>query len=494
MAENIVLSLQNITKIYPGVVALDDVSIDFREGEVHCLVGENGAGKSTFIKTLSGAIEPDKGTISINGNTYNAMTPHLSRELGVEVIYQEFNLAEHMSVAENVFLGHEIKKNGLVDMNKINEETQKVFDQMQVRVDPKAIVSSLSVSYMQFVEIAKAISKNAKVLVMDEPTAPLTEDEVDKLLNLVKLLKAQGVTVIYISHRLQEIFRIGDRFTVLRDGQKIVTGNVADTSMDELITYMVGRQLKKEFPKRNFEIGEVVLEAKNIYSEKVNNVSIKVCKGEILGLGGLVGAGRTEVARAIFGADLLYSGEFFMEGKKVRINSPKDAIKLGIGFVTEDRKRQGLILSHSICFNTSLPILKKISNGLIVDKVKEREITEKERADLSIKTPSIDVLANSLSGGNQQKVVLAKWLASDCKVLIMDEPTRGIDVAAKQEIYKLMNELAEKGIAIIMISSEMEELLGMADRVIVMHEGNQIAEVPKEQFSQELIMKYASNE
>lgn len=494
MAEKIVLSLKNITKTYPGVVALDDVSIDFREGEVHCLVGENGAGKSTFIKTVSGAIEPDSGSISIHGNTYNAMIPHLSRSLGIEVIYQEFNLAEHMSVAENVFLGQENKKNGMVDFAKIHAETKKVFDRMQVHVDPKAIVSSLSVSYMQFVEIAKSISKNAKILIMDEPTAPLTEDDVDKLLDIVQILKQQGVTVIYISHRLQEIFRIGDRFTVLRDGRKIVTGNVADTSMDELITYMVGRELKKEFPPRDFEIGDVVLEAKNIYSEKVNNVSLKVHKGEVLGLGGLVGAGRTEVARAIFGADLRYAGEIFFEGKKVKINSPTDAIKLGIGFVTEDRKRQGLVLEHSIKFNTSLSILKNISKMLVVNKQKEKEIAEKEREDLNIKTPSVEVLANSLSGGNQQKVVLAKWLATNCKVLIMDEPTRGIDVAAKQEIYKLMNDLAKQGIAIIMISSEMEELLGMADRVIVMHEGNQIAEVDKADFSQELIMKFASNE
>lgn len=494
MSDNIVLSLKNITKIYPGVVALDDVSIDFHAGEVHCLVGENGAGKSTFIKTVSGAIEPDQGTISIFGNTYNAMTPALSRSLGIEVIYQEFNLAEHMSVAENVFLGQQVRKNGLVDMKTVVAKTQEVFDRMMVKVDPKAIVSTLAVSYMQFVEIAKAISKNSKILILDEPTAPLTEDEVDKLLDLVTLLKSQGVAIIYISHRLQEIFRIGDRFTVLRDGKKIVTGKVAETNMDQLIAYMVGRELKKEFPKREFPIGDVVLEANHIYSEKVNDVSISVHRGEILGLGGLVGAGRTEVARAIFGADLLYSGEIRLDGQPVRINKPTDAIRYGIGFVTEDRKRQGLVLDHSILFNISLPILKKISKSLIVDKKKEKEIAELEKGNLNIKTPSLDVLANSLSGGNQQKVVLAKWLAADCKVLIMDEPTRGIDVAAKQEIYKLMNDLASRGIAIIMISSEMEELLGMADRIVVMHEGNQIAEVPKEDFSQELIMKYASNE
>lgn len=492
MEGEIVLSLKNITKIYPGVVALNDVSIDFRKGEVHCLVGENGAGKSTFIKVISGAIEPDNGIIDVNGHAYNAMTPHLSRSLGIEVIYQEFNLAEDLTVAENVFLGQEVRKNGLPDMNTIYAKAKNVFERMQVCVDPKAIVSHLSVSYMQFVEIAKAISKEAKILIMDEPTAPLTEDEVDKLLDLVRLLKNSGVTIIYISHRMNEIFRIGDRFTVLRDGEKIITGEVKNTSNDQLITYMVGRKLKNDYPRRSVETGDVVLEARNIYSEKVHGVSFKVRKGEILGIGGLVGAGRTEVVRAVFGADLLYAGEVLFEGKPVYIKHPKDAIKLGIGFVTEDRKRQGLILSQSINFNISLPILKRISKGYIVDKREEVHCAEKQRDMLNIKTPSLSVLTNSLSGGNQQKVVLAKWLASNCKVIFMDEPTRGIDVASKQEIYKLMNTLAESGIAIVMISSEMEELLGMSDRLIVMREGNQVAELNKEQFSQELVMKYAS--
>ncbi len=492
MAENMVLSLNNITKKYPGVVALDDVSIDFRQGEIHCIVGENGAGKSTFIKTISGAIEPDNGSIDLWGNNYNTMTPQLSRSLGVEVIYQEFNLAEHLTVAENVYLGREMKKHGLVDMKAICESTSKVFEYMQVKVKPDAIVSDLTVSYMQFVEIAKAISKDAKILIMDEPTAPLTEDEVDKLLNLVLRLKEQGMTVIYISHRLNEIFRIGDRFTVLRDGQKIITGNVKDTTMDELIAYMVGREMKNEYPQRNHKLGDYVLEANNLYSEKVHNVSLKVREGEILGVGGLVGAGRTELARAIFGADLLYSGEILFQGKTVHIRKPSDAVRLGIGFVTEDRKRQGLLLQHSICFNIALPILTKLSKFLVVDKKREQACAQVQREALNIKTPHLEAVANSLSGGNQQKVVLAKWLATECKVLFMDEPTRGIDVAAKQEIYKLMNQLTGQGIAIVMISSEMEELLGMSDRLLIMHEGSQVGELDKSEFSQELVMKYAS--
>lgn len=492
MAEKVILSLRNITKKYPGVVALDDVSIDFRQGEIHCIVGENGAGKSTFIKTISGAIEPDEGSIAFGNKTYNTMTPQLSRSLGVEVIYQEFNLAEHLTVAENVYLGREVRKHGLVDKKAICENTSKVFERMQVKVNPNAIVSDLTVSYMQFVEIAKAISKDAKVLIMDEPTAPLTEDEVDKLLDLVLRLKEQGVTIIYISHRLNEIFRIGDRFTVLRDGQKIITGDVKKTTMDELITYMVGREMKNDYPKRDHELGDCILEARNIYSEKVHNVSLKVRAGEILGIGGLVGAGRTELARAIFGADLLYAGEILVEGKKVKIRKPSDAVRLGIGFVTEDRKRQGLLLQHSICFNISLPILPGLSSALVVDKKQEHKCALEQKEVLHIKTPDLEVIANSLSGGNQQKVVLAKWLATKCKVLFMDEPTRGIDVAAKQEIYKVMNELTRNGIAIVMISSEMEELLGMSDRLMIMHEGRQVGELEKSEFNQELVMKYAS--
>ncbi len=364
---------------------------------------------------------------------------------------------------------------------------------MQVRIDPQATISNLSVSYMQFVEIAKAISMKTKILIMDEPTAPLTEDEVDKLLELVERLKQQGVTIIYISHRLNEIFRIGDRYTVMRDGRKIVTGEVRKITMDVLISHMVGREMKSDYPQRNHAPGEIALEARHIHSEKIHDVSFHVRKGEVLGIGGLVGAGRTEVVRAIFGADLLYAGEILFQGKPVVIKKPSDAVRLGIGFVTEDRKRQGLLLDHSICFNITLPILRKLSRFHVVNRKKEVKCAQQQKDALHIKTPSLVLQTNSLSGGNQQKVVLAKWLAADCEVIIMDEPTRGIDVSARQEIYKLMNKLTEQGIAIVMISSEMEELLGMSDRLLIMHEGYQVAELDKKQFNQELVMKYASN-
>lgn len=490
--EKVVLSLKNISKKYPGVQALDDVSVDFYEGEIHCIIGENGAGKSTFIKMISGANEPDSGTIEFMGKVYNAMTPKLSRDLGIEVVYQEFNLAEDLSVAENVFLGNEIRKNGMADRKTIEKKAAEVFEKMNVHVDCKKAVKDLTVSYMQFVEIAKALSRNTKVLILDEPTAPLTEDEVDKLLDMVVDLKKQGYTIIYISHRLNELFRIGDRVTVLRDGKKIITDDIKNMDTDMLIAYMVGREMSFEYPKRTHEIGDVVFEAKNIVADKVFDISFFVRAGEILGIGGLVGAGRTELLRAIYGADLMHGGHVYLNGQEIRINHPKDAVEYGMGFVTEDRKRQGLLLEDSICANISLPILKKLSHMGVVDRKKEQEIAEKQKGSLRIKTPSLEVAANSLSGGNQQKVVLAKWLAADCKVIFMDEPTRGVDVGAKQEIYKLMNDLAARGIAIVLVSSEMEELLGMSERLLVLHEGNMMKELTKDEFSQETVMQYAS--
>ena len=490
--EEVVLSLKNISKKYPGVQALDDVSIDFYAGEVHCIIGENGAGKSTFIKMISGANEPDSGTIGFMGHTYNAMTPKLSKELGIEVVYQEFNLAEDLSVAENIFLGEEIRKYGFADLKTAEKKTMEVFKKMKVEMDCKKIVSDLSVSYMQFVEIAKALSKDIKILILDEPTAPLTEDEVDKLLHLVLDLKKQGYTIIYISHRLNEMYRIGDRVTVLRDGKKIITDDLKNVDTDKLITYMVGRELSFEYPARTKRIGDIVFEAKNIMSEKVQDISFEVREGEILGIGGLVGAGRTELIRSVFGVDLLYSGDTYLNGKKITIRHPNDAVRFGLGFVTEDRKHQGLLLEDSICTNISLAILKKLSKYGFINKEKEQKCAEQQRDALNIKTPSIFTNANSLSGGNQQKVVLGKWLAADCKVIFMDEPTRGVDVGAKQEIYKLMNELTEQNIAIVLISSEMEELLGMSDRLIILHEGSMMKELKKPEFSQETVLQYAS--
>ena len=490
--KKVVLSLRNISKQYPGVQALDNVSIDFMEGEVHCLVGENGAGKSTFIKMISGADQPDSGVISFEGKEYNAMTPKLSKDLGIEVVYQEFNLAEDLTVAENMYLGEQHADSKLFNLKKLKKRADEVFKKMNIEIDTGEIVKYLTVSYMQFVEIGKALAKDIKVLILDEPTAPLTEDEVDKLLDIVMELKKKRYVIIYISHRLPELFKIGDRITVLRDGKLITTGPIEDFDTPKLIKAMVGRELSYEYPEKSGKVGDVIFEAKNIYSEKVQNISFKVRAGEILGIGGLVGAGRTELLRAIYGADLRYAGEIYLEGKKVKINRPEDAVKLGIGFVTEDRKRQGLLLDYSICYNTSLPILKRISNLGVINKIKERKIATKEWEDLRIKAPSIDTKASTLSGGNQQKIVLAKWLAADCKVIFMDEPTRGVDVGAKQEIYKLLAELAETGIAIVIVSSEMEELLGMSDRILILHEGVSAGEISKGEFSQEIVMQYSS--
>ncbi|TCS78086.1 monosaccharide ABC transporter ATP-binding protein (CUT2 family) [Muricomes intestini] len=493
MAGNdVILSLKHISKSYPGVQALDDVSIDFYKGEIHCIIGENGAGKSTFIKMASGANEPDSGTIEFEGCVYNTMSPKLSKELGIEVVYQEFNLAEDLSVAENMYLGNRLDKCGVFQAKTVEKRAAEVFERIKVNIDCKKAVKDLSVSYMQFVEIAKALAKNLKVLILDEPTAPLTEDEVDKLLDVVLDLKEQGYTIIYISHRLPELFRIGDRVTVLRDGKKIITEDMKNMDTDKLITYMVGRKMSFEYPKRNHEIGEVIFEAQHVTSDKVNNISFKVRAGEILGIGGLVGAGRTELLRAIFGADIMLSGAVYLKGEKLEIRHPADAVAKGMGFVTEDRKRQGLLLEDSICHNISLAILKKISRLGVVDIKREQKYAEKEKDLLRIKTPTLEAPANSLSGGNQQKVVLAKWLAADCRIIFMDEPTRGVDVGAKQEIYKLMNELAEQGIAIVIVSSEMEELMGMSERIMVMHEGKSTGELRKSEFSEETVMQYAS--
>lgn len=490
MDKKVVLSLRNISKAYPGVQALDDVSIDFREGEVHCIIGENGAGKSTFIKMISGANVPDEGCIEYMDTVYSAMTPALSKELGICVVYQELNLAEDLSVAENLYLGQ--KKSRFFNAKEFEEDAQKVFDEMGVHIDCAARVEDLSVSYMQFVEIAKSISGNGRVIIFDEPTAPLTEDEVDKLLDLISDLKKKNYVIIYISHRLQELFRIGDRVTVLRDGKKIITDDMANVDQAKLIAYMVGREMSFEYPKREHQLGDVVLEAKGITNSKVHNVSFQVRAGEILGIGGLVGAGRSELLRAVYGADLKDAGEIYLCGRQVSINSPVEAVKLGIGFVTEDRKRTGLLLEDSIIQNISLAILKRISKSFVIDQKQEKEIAAKQIDDLHIKTPSGDNAAKSLSGGNQQKVVLGKWLAADCKVLFMDEPTRGVDVGAKQEIYRLMNELARQGIAIVMVSSEMEELLGMSERVIVLHEGSKTGELFREEFNQEAVLTLAS--
>ena len=493
MADNI-LTLKNVTKRYPGVVALSDVSIEVRRGEVLALIGENGAGKSPMIKTITGAIQPDEGVITFEGQGYKALNPTLTRDLGIAAIYQEFTLAPTLTVAENIFMGQKVNEGPVRNTKLLFEKAQQVLDRFGVDINPRSLVRDLTVAYKQLVEIAKAIAKNAKLIIMDEPTAPLTDDEVDILMKIVHELKAEGISIIFISHRLDELYRVADRVTVMRDGEVIITKEVSALSKADLIYYMVGRELKESFPARSITYGDVALEVKGLTGNGVAPISFSVRRGEVVGLAGLVGAGRTELARLIFGADPKDGGEIFVDGKKVEIRSPRDAVDHGIGYVSEDRKQSGVLLRMPISKNITLPILKRISHLGVVDTKKEAEVVKKQIGDMSIRTPSPEQLAGNLSGGNQQKVVLGKWLASNSKILILDEPTRGIDVGAKQEIYKLINKLAEEGLAVIVISSEMEEVLGLTDRMLILYEGQFMAELKKEDYSQERVLQFASGE
>ena len=494
MEERNILELKHISKQYTGVKALDDVSISFRRGEVHALMGEIGAGKSTLIKTLSGAIQPNDGEIVFEGTTYTHMEPHQAMELGIHVIYQEFNMMPELSVAENIFMGQQLGGGVLFNKSITEERAQKILDGMHVKINAKETVKNLSVANMQLVEIAKALTRDVKVLVMDEPTAPLTDAEVETLFEIVQMLKSKGVTIIYISHRIAEVFQISDRVSVLRDGRFIKTVMTNDVDRDELIRLMVGREVSDTYPKRDFAPGEVVLELRDVCGNGVENVSFAVRSGEIFGLSGLVGAGRTETMRMIFGADPIDSGEVLLNGQPVHPKHPAEAVKLGIGLIPEDRKQQGLLLDLPIFTNISMATMRDISHFTVVNSRAEKENVNRLVEAVTIKTPSIAQLVRNLSGDNQQKVVLAKWLAANCKVLIFDEPTRGIDVGARHEIYKLMNELCRQGIAIVMISSDMEEILGMSDRIMVLCEGHQAGILEREAFSQETILSLASGQ
>ena len=494
MEERNILELKHISKQYTGVKALDDVSISFRRGEVHALMGENGAGKSTLIKTLSGAIQPNDGEIVFEGTTYTHMEPHQAMELGIHVIYQEFNMMPELSVAENIFMGQQLGGGVLFNKSITEERAQKILDGMHVKINARETVKNLSVANMQLVEIAKALTRDVKVLVMDEPTAPLTDAEVETLFEIVQMLKSKGVTIIYISHRIAEVFQISDRVSVLRDGRFIKTVMTNEVDRDELIRLMVGREVSDTYPKRDFTPGEVVLELRDVCGNGVENVSFAVRSGEIFGLSGLVGAGRTETMRMIFGADPIDSGEVLLNGQPVHPKHPAEAVKLGIGLIPEDRKQQGLLLDLPIFTNISMATMRDVSRFTVVNSRAEKENVNRLVEAVTIKTPSIVQLVRNLSGGNQQKVVLAKWLAANCKVLIFDEPTRGIDVGARHEIYKLMNELCRQGIAIVMISSDMEEILGMSDRIMVLCEGHQAGILEREAFSQETILSLASGQ
>lgn len=491
--EKTILKIEGLCKYYPGVKAIDGLTMEFREGEVHALLGENGAGKSTLIKCIAGAIRPDAGTIEIDGEKFSHLLPQQAKDLGVQVIYQEFNLVPQMSCAENVFLNERTSKLIVNDRERA-QRAKKIFDDLGVNVNPNRAVGTYTPAYMQIVEIAKAVSRNVKILIMDEPTAPLTVNEVSLLMDIVRKLKAKGVTIIYISHRLEELFEIGDRVSIMRDGQYIKTLNIKDTCRKELVDLMVGRELTESYPSRKVDLGEEVLRVEHLTGNGVENINFSLKKGEILGFGGLVGAGRTELMNVIYGADKLKSGTIYLSGKPVHFRDTADALAKGIGMIPEDRKRTGVFLKMSIRWNSVICALKSISHLGIVNTKKEKEIADYYIKRLKIRTPSPEQLAGNLSGGNQQKVVLAKAMAAQSQILIFDEPTRGVDVGAKQEIYQLMNQLVEEGHSILMVSSDMPELLGMSDRIVVICEGRQAGIVPKAEFSQARILDLASGE
>ncbi len=489
----VLLRMQGISKRYPGVVALDGVDLEVVPGEVHILLGENGAGKSTLMKILAGAVRRDVGTIEMDGTLAVLNSPRDAQRLGISIIYQEFNLVPHLSVAENIFLGREFKAlPGVIDQGRIVREAAALLKNLGVAIDANETVRRLGVAEQQMVEVAKALSIDAKILVMDEPTSALTEKEIVRLFQVIQTLRSRGVAIIYISHRMEELFQIGSRVTVLRDGRYVGTRQIKDITMAELIRMMVGRDLNEQFPARIPALGDEVLRVEGLSRQGVlHDISFSLRRGEILGLAGLMGAGRTELARALFGADPIDAGRILIKGKPVAIDGPKRAIAEGMGFLTEDRKRQGLVLCSDVTDNTCLASLDRFSRGGVMNPSKERARAGALAKELRTKTPSLSQKVINLSGGNQQKVVLAKWLCRDADILIFDEPTRGIDVGAKSEIYQLMNRLAAEGKAILMISSELPEVMGMSDRILVMCRGRIAGDYASGTADQETLLKCA---
>lgn len=493
MDKNMV-EMKDIEKSFAGVKALDHAGLNVKEGEIHALIGENGAGKSTLMKILSGALHKDGGTVRILGEEVNIQTPKDAKRLGVATIYQEFMLAPDLTVAENIFIDRFASGEKLVHWKKLNEDARHLLCELGFEdISPSTRVGILSVACQQVVEICKCLSRNVKILILDEPTAVLTFKEIGKLFALLRKLKSEGVSIIYISHRLEEIFELCDEITVMKDGTYVETVKTDSIDKDQLISMMVGRDIKDIFPRRDAVIGETVLEVKDLCgSSMVQNISFSVRRGEVLGFYGLVGAGRTETMRAVFGADDWMSGEILLDGKPVHFKSPRMAVKSGVGMVPEDRKRQGVILEQSIRVNTTITSMEKVKNKWkIFDRKKERGFVKRVLSSINTKYGSMEHPVSSLSGGNQQKVVLGKWLAADSRVIIFDEPTRGVDVGAKTEIYQCMNQLAKEGIAILMISSEMPELLGMSDRIITMRQGKISGELSKEDFGENNLIKLA---
>jgi len=493
----LIISMEGIEKTFPGVHALNQCRFDLRAGEVHALVGENGAGKSTMMKVLAGVYAKDAGRILFKDREVDIPNPRIAQHLGISMIHQELNLIPHLSVAQNIFIGRE-PRTGLgifLNEDRINAQTEALFQTMHLKLDPKVRVSDLTVAMQQMVEIAKSLSIHSEVLIMDEPTAALTEAEIEELFRIISHLREQGVGIVYITHRLEELKRISDRITVMRDGHYINTVETQAIAIDQIISMMVGRTIDEMAPDiPEIKAPEVVLEVKSLNrSGSIKDVSFRLKRGEILGFAGLMGAGRTEVARAIFGADPIDSGEIYVMGKPVYIKSPSDAVRHGIGYLSEDRKRYGLALKMDVETNIVLAAFRRYLGYLgWVNQARTRTTAEHYVGTLSIRTPGTQQLVKNLSGGNQQKVVIGKWLVADTNILIFDEPTRGIDVGAKSEIHKLLNELAHQGKAIIMISSELPEILRMSHRVIVMCEGRITGELSAREATQEAIMKLAT--
>ena len=489
-----IVELENICKSFPGVKALDNVHFHLKAGEVMALLGENGAGKSTLMKVLSGVHNKDSGTIRIFGQEVDNMNPKRAQELGVAIIHQELNMCQHLTVAENMFLGRERRKGVMLSQKEMNAEAARVLKSLDIDLDPTTMVGSLQVSKQQMVEIAKALSTNARILIMDEPTSALTSKEIDELFRIIRQLRAEGKGIVYISHRLEELQHIVDRVTIMRDGQFITEGNFADMDMSYIIANMVGREIKEKFPRVHCEKGKKIFEVKHLNAGRmVRDVSFESYEGEILGFAGLMGAGRTETTRAIFGVDPKESGEIWLDGREIRIKNPMDAIRQGVVLAPEDRKKDGLCTKLSIRSNIELPNLDIACNKLgVVNRKKVTEMVQTAKRNFSIKMPNDEIDAGSLSGGNQQKVVVGKWLARESRVVIFDEPTRGIDVAAKVEIYNLMNDLKKQGISVIFVSSEMPEVLGIADRIIVMCDGRITGEMMVQDATQEKILELAT--
>ncbi len=493
----VILTMKGIDKTFPGVHALDHVDLEVRRGEVHALMGENGAGKSTLMKVLTGIYTKDAGTITYEGREVEFHSAREAQDAGVVIVHQELNMLGHLTVAQNIFIGREFKKGIRIDDKKMNEEAKKLFDRLHIDIDPMETMSNLTVGKQQMCEIAKAISHEAKVIIFDEPSAALTEAEIEELFKIIRDLRKQQLGIVYISHRMDEIKVITDRVTVMRDGTYVGTLITNECTKNDIINMMVGRVIYEE-PKTHSMVPKdapVVLKVEGLNAGKmVQNVSFELRRGEILGFSGLMGAGRTETARAIFGADPKQSGTIYVNGEKVTISNPEDAVKHGIGYLSEDRKRYGIVVQKTVAENTTLATLKEYLNGIFINKRRENQVTQKYIDSLATKTPGTDQLVVNLSGGNQQKVVIAKWLTRNSDILIFDEPTRGIDVGAKNEIYKLMNKLASEGKSIIMISSEMTEILRMSDRIIVMCEGRITGELDIAEATQENIMNLATRE